>query len=129
MNKKSAALFMAALLAASAPLGARAFQQTGNGDRDVVRISAQLVQIDVLVTDKSNRPVTGLQREDFEIYDNNKAQHITHFAYESSKVSSISSDLNSSPAGLPRALTASEVKRVIAFVVDTLHMKPESVYR
>src|SRR5215470_8325894 len=111
MNTKCAALLMAALLIASAPLRARGFQQTGGADRDVLRISAQLVQIDVLVTDKSNHPVTGLQREDFEIYDNNKAQHITHFAYESSKGNSISSDLNSSPAGLPRAITASEVKR------------------
>jgi len=96
-------------------------------EQGVIKLSAELVQIDVLVTDKSNKPVAGLKREDFELYDNSKRQHLTAFAYEESR----SSQFNQEPAEgrmLPHSITAAEVKRVLAFVVDTLHMNFTSVY-
>ena len=96
-------------------------------DQGVIKLSAELVQIDVLVTDKTNKPVAGLKREDFELYDNNKIQHLTAFAYEQSAASEFKQEpVDGRP--LPRSITASEVKRVLAFVVDTLHMNFTSVY-
>ena len=35
-------------------------------DQETVRISADLVQLDVIVTDRKSRPVRGLKRGDFE---------------------------------------------------------------
>jgi len=99
-----------------------------DGSDNVVRISAQLVQIDVIVTNKAGKAVAGLKREDFELYDNNKAQDISHFSYETTRSRSVQQELDETRA-LPKAITAPEVKRVLAFVVDTLHMKPENVYR
>ena len=47
-------------------------QEKKNPDQDTIKLRGELVQIDVLVTDKNNKPVGGLKREDFELYDNGK---------------------------------------------------------
>ena len=98
--------------------------------QEVLKLKAELVQIDVVVTDRNNKPVSGLNREDFELYDNNKLQLITHFSFEQTKSRALRiAEDTETPRSLPRAITAPDLKRVIAFVVDTLHMKPENVYR
>ena len=98
--------------------------------QDVVKLKADLVQIDVVVTDRNHKPVSGLKREDFELSDGNKPQLITHFSFEQSTNTSLRIvEDTETPRSLPRAITATELKRVIAFVVDTIHMKAENVYR
>lgn len=97
-------------------------------DKDQIKLSTELVQIDVLVTDKDNKPVGGLTREDFELLDNNKPQHISSFAYEETKPRRIDSATDENRS-LPKAITAAELKRVFAFVVDTLHIKYETIGR
>ena len=97
-------------------------------NQDQIKLKTELVQIDVLVTDKDGKAVSGLKREDFELLDNNKPQPITHFSYEESKPDRV----KDSPAGqppIPKAILARELKRVVAFVVDTLHMQFENVQR
>ncbi len=93
-----------------------------------IKLSTELVQIDVLVTGKDNKPVAGLKREDFELQDNNKPQHITTFSYEETARQRVG-DQTTQAITLPRAIAAGEVKRVMAFVVDTLHIKFENIYR
>src|SRR5688572_23378037 len=51
------------------------------GEDDVVRITANLVQLDVTVTDSDGRQVTDLKPEDFEIREESRAQQITNFSY------------------------------------------------
>src|SRR5215471_16213525 len=129
IKRKVCGFVTAILLMVSVLSGAGVSQEKKrDGSDNVVRISAQLVQIDVVVTDKAGRAVAGLKREDFELYDNNKPQDISHFAYEITRTRSVREDIEETRA-LPRAITAPEVKRVLAFVVDTLHMKPENVYK
>ena len=96
-------------------------------DKDSVKLRAELVQIDVIVTDKSKQLVRGLKREDFELLDNGKPQTITNFVFEDSQASGAESN---TPEARPaaRSLAPGELKRVLAFVVDTLHMKHENVY-
>jgi hypothetical protein len=77
-----ALLLIASILLTSTLISSGLSQQKKKSDEDVIRISTELVQIDVLVMDKNNKPVSGLKREDFELYDNNKLQEITHFSYE-----------------------------------------------
>src|SRR6266404_1182525 len=43
---------------------------------DIIRITTQLVQTDVVVTDKNDKIVKDLKLEDFELYDNGKKQDI-----------------------------------------------------
>src|SRR5262245_51910634 len=129
MTTKTCSMVIACLLAIYALAGDGASKEKKKESYDsVVRISYQLVQIDVIVTDKAGKAVAGLKREDFELYDNNKLQDISHFAYETTRARAVGEDIEEAPV-LPRAITAAEVKRVLAFVVDTLHMKPENVYR
>jgi VWFA-related protein len=128
MKNNKIAVFLIALLIA-APVLAAGAQDKGKQDKGgEIRLSTELVQIDVLVTDKSKKPVSGLTREDFELYDNNKPQHITNFAYEETKARHIE-DAAAENRRLPRAITAAELRRVFAFVVDTLHIKYENIGR
>src|SRR5436190_10843518 len=50
--------------------------------QDVVRITTNLVQVDVVVT-KGDKVVSDLQPEDFEIFEDGKPQTITNFSYVS----------------------------------------------
>ena len=51
------------------------------GDDDVVKISTNLVQIDVTVTDKNGKVVRDLMPEDLEVYQNGKRQEISNFSF------------------------------------------------
>ncbi|HXG66707.1 MAG TPA: hypothetical protein VNO70_16520, partial [Blastocatellia bacterium] len=46
-----------------------------------IKISTELVQLDVVVTDKKGRIVTGLKKEDFELSENGKKQQINFFEF------------------------------------------------
>src|ERR1051326_9269291 len=48
--------------------------------QDVVKITTNLVQVDVVVT-KGDKVVTDLQPEDFELLEDGKPQAITNFSY------------------------------------------------
>lgn len=121
MKKNRIAFLIVVSLVVSciASLSAGAWQKKD----DVLKLGIELVQVDVLVLDKDNRPVSGLKREDFELYDNDKLQTISHFSYE------ISKPRGGEVSALPKSIAPGELNRVIAFVVDTLHMNPDSVYR
>lgn len=103
-------------------------QKENKQNQGEIKLTAELVQIDVLVTDKQGKPEAGLKREDFEVFDNNKPQHITDFSYEESGTRRIG-ETATEARSLPRAIAAGELKRVIAFVVDTLHIKYENMQR
>ena len=52
---------------------------------EVVRVTTNLVQADVIVTDKSGRQITDLRPEDFEILEDGKRQTLSHFSYISTE--------------------------------------------
>lgn len=118
---------LAAVIISSTPT-ATLPQDRKKPDQGPVKLNAELVQIDALVTDKAGKPVSGLKREDFELYDNNKLQPITHFAFEVSRSRPVQDSPSPQPA-IPKAIAASEVKRFVGFVVDTLHIQFENLYR
>ncbi len=60
---------------------ARAQSRTPPQD-EPLRLKAELVQIDVVVTDKKNRPVLGLKKEDFIILEDGKPQEISFFSLQ-----------------------------------------------
>ena len=47
----------------------------------VIRITVNLVQVDAVVTDSKDKPVTDLKAQDFEILQDGKPQVITNFSY------------------------------------------------
>lgn len=92
----------------------------------VVRIDVQLVQVDAVVVDGKNRPVTNLTASDFEIRQDGKLQAIKNFAYIGAA--------NRSPGARPAKdgplapvdLKADDVRRTFAIVVDDLGMAWEN---
>ncbi len=53
-------------------------QDTGN----TFKIRVNLVQVHVIVRDNAGKPVAGLSKEDFQLYDNGKVQAISTFGVE-----------------------------------------------
>lgn len=102
---------------------------------DIIRITTELVQTDVVVTDKDGQIVPDLKLEDFEVYDNGKKQELQFLEFVSvdggRRAEGTRPALNLAKkvtptvveqAGSP-GLSARDLKRVIAFVVDDLTMK------
>lgn len=55
--------------------------------RAVIRTSADLVLVPVTITDGFDRPVMGLDQDNFQLYENKKPQQIKHFSSEDTPVS------------------------------------------
>ena len=77
---------------ATEPKGAEAAPETGTSALRIhpgsfIRMNVDMVLVPVTVTDPLNRLVTGLEKEDFQIYENNGEQLITSFACEDAPVS------------------------------------------
>src|ERR1041385_6812396 len=53
-------------------------------ENPTIRVNTRLVQISVIVRDK-NGPVTGLTKDDFQIFDKNKEQKVAVFSVASTK--------------------------------------------
>ena len=111
-------------------------QRSESGLDDVIRITTELVQTDVVVTDKNEQPITDLQLSDFELYDNGRKQEL-HFmefvSVDSPRRSEDSANLAKVAPGVdvtvPRDLTAKELRRVMAFVVDDVTIPSEDMSR
>lgn len=99
---------VAALLASSLALSSaslthtRAQTQPANmpapAEEDVVRVDANLVQVDAVVTDDAGRQVTDLRAEDFEILEDGRPQQITNFSYVSTAGGPLASGGGATPA-------------------------------
>jgi len=78
--------------ATGAPKGAEAPAVTGNAalkarPGSLIRMNVDLVLVPITVTDPMNRLVTGLEKEDFQLYENNGEQKISSFVSEDAPVS------------------------------------------
>jgi VWFA-related protein len=98
--------------------------------QDVVRISTNLVQIDVVVT-KDGKQVADLKSDDFEILEDGHRQQITNFAFFSVKSpstkpnSATTSDSPQSPQ--PPTPQPTDIRRTVAIVVDDLGLSFQSM--
>ena len=99
--------------------------------KDVVRISTNLIQVDVAVTDKKGNPITDLKPEEVEIYENGKLQKISNFSFTPGTrppdANSNAKDPKKDPAAptviLPSApIRPDQVRRTIGLVVDDLNL-------
>jgi Ca-activated chloride channel family protein len=82
----------AAAPAASEPKGTEAAPDTGPGALHIhpgsfIRMNVDMVLVPITVTDPLNRLVTGLEKEDFQVYENNGEERIVSFASEDAPVS------------------------------------------
>lgn len=127
-------LTLALLLSFCALASAAAQTKPAADNDDVVRITSNLVQVDVVVT-KDGKPVTNLNADDFEIYEDGKRQNITNFAFISNvspRNSSSSSEKAETaettvPDAPPGPVKQDVPRRTIAVVVDDLGLSFESM--
>lgn len=103
-------------------------------DDDVVKISTNLIQLDVSVTDRKGKVVPDLRPEEIEVYENGKKQPVTAFSFVSSTRETATAEQPKPQPGSvavpvpPPTLRPDQVRRTIALVVDDLSLSFESTY-
>ena len=106
-------------------------------DGDVVKISTNLIQLDVVVTDKKGNQVMDLKPEDFEIYENGKKQDISNFSYIFNKTAKQPTDSQPSTPNSkdkfsipppPSKLKLEQIRRTYAIVIDDLGISFDNIY-
>lgn len=107
-----------------------------SNEEEVLRISTELVQTDVVVVDKQGRFVEGLKPEQFELKVDGKAQPISFFesvtAWSAGEERQLSAARgNTSSSQPPPAAASASLKRgrTIIFFVDELHLSADSMSR
>ena len=100
---------------------------------EVVRITANLVQVDAVVTDNRGRIITDLRPEELEIREDNRAQKITNFSFVTVAPATVGPEKpgkvdRSAPPVTVVPLSPEQVRRTIALVVDDLGISFESIH-
>src|ERR1051325_6557683 len=78
-RKHFLSVLLIAFLLAAIPVRAQDQKQNKSDDQDVIKVTSNLVSLDVIVKDKKGRPVTDLKAEDFTVTENGVPQKITFF--------------------------------------------------
>jgi len=120
----AAALFAAAIAFAQQP-------QPGEMPKLTETIDVRVINVDVVVTDKKGIPVTGLKKDDFEIYENGALKPISNF-YEVDNTKGVPvgpQTVEAAPSpSLPKPVRVDEVpenqKRRIIIYIDNLSLAP-----
>lgn len=104
---------------------------TPSDDSDVVKISTNLIQVDVTVTDRKGNVIRDLNPEEVEIYQNGVKQDISHFTFISSEKERTETQPvpeKGKPVRVlpPAPVRPENVRRTIALVVDDLTLSFES---
>ncbi len=96
----------------------------------VLRVTARLVQVNVIVHDRKGQPVSGLTKDDFILFDGKQEQRITHFSAEPSMPGATAAVQR--PAPLPAGvytnrpeLRANAPSSVTAILLDGLNTRWE----
>lgn len=131
----------------SVPIGAQqqsvpappAPQTAPSGRVAVLRAASNFVRIDVEVTDRSGKPITGLRAEQFTITDDGKPQKITNFSYSDIEKVETAGAENAKPIVVPvdseepaRSEAVSDAvrdRRMIVLFFDLTSMETDDVIR
>lgn len=119
---------------------AQPFQQEDPATQAVVRVSVDLVQVDAVVTNSKDEPVTDLTAQDFIILQDGKPQQITNFSFIRTeaatkpaaavgKTSRGKGKAQPAPALPPMPLKREKLRRTIALLVDDLGLSAEYALR
>jgi VWFA-related protein len=129
------------MLAAVLVCAPMASQETPN--TYTFKSETELVLVNVTVRDKSGNPVRDLKREDFDVLEDNKPQHVISFDLENtdavlptavSEAPLLGKALSRAPnvsSGAPQPMAASELKdrRLIILFFDLSSMQPDEIDR
>lgn len=100
-------------------------------EEDVLRITTELVQVDAVVMDKNDQTIPDLKLGDFSLYENGNRQELQFVEYvgadSKSRVEENPAVANRGESDVARNLSAAELHRVFAFVVDDLTIPAEDM--
>src|SRR5216683_5528194 len=121
----------AVVFLAATPLLAQQPPQPTELPKLVENIDVRVINVDVVVTDKKGKPVTGLTKEDFELYENRVPKTISNF-YEvegSKALNAVVTTEAGKPLPTPVVQQAKEeipdtLRRRIIFYIDNLSLMP-----
>jgi VWFA-related protein len=84
MTPRAACLSIFAVIVAllSFGLAQEPSSSQGSSDKYTIRVSADLVVLRATVQDRKNTPVSGLDKNDFQVYEDGVLQSIRHFSHE-----------------------------------------------
>ena len=122
---------VAVVFLAATPLLAQQPPQPTELPKLVENIDVRVINVDVVVTDKKGKPVTGLTKEDFELYENRVPKTISNF-YEvegSKTLNAVVTTDPGKPLPTPVVQQAKEeipdtLRRRIIFFIDNLSLMP-----
>ena len=117
---------LAALVALTLPLAAQKKQVDPELPPLSEHIDVRVIDVDVVVTDKRGNVITGLTKDDFEIFENGAPKPITNF-YEVEGAKAKNAVVANETGGkveAPAQENAEQLKRRIIFYVDNLSLAP-----
>src|SRR4030095_7290066 len=137
MKKFLTALISALLLFSTSHPQNPITKPTPDEDAAVVKISTDLIQVDVTVTDTNGKIVPDLKAEDFEIFENGPKQSISgaNFVFRTvgGAVAANSNSTSRANSATPTAVNEpprrSSIRRTIAIVLDDLNLSFGSIYQ
>ncbi len=102
-------------------------EQPGSRRMEIIpSVEAELVQVDVVVTDKDGRLVTNLKQQDFVLLEDGKPQQISHFLVSSHRPAPVAESAPDTPGAEPPA--EAPLGRYVVLAVDDLHMSTSSLF-
>ncbi len=100
-----------------------------------IQVKSRLVVVRVVVRDSTGKPIKGLHKEDFGVFDQGKEQAIEQFDAEDTNVSESAStaaaldDKTPVPAGASKPTASASTRRFIALYFDDLNTTDEDLMR
>ena len=99
-----------------------------------IKLSVSEVRLDVVVLDKKGNPITNLNPEDFEVYQDDRRMEVLSSVYIDSQSAAVAQsfaerkDIQGIPSQRATVQTKEDVRRTILFVVDDFTMSFENGY-
>ena len=101
-------------------------------DTDVVKISTNLIQLDVTIVDAKGKVVKDVRPEEIEVYENGEKQKITNFSFVAAERNVTQKSDDKTAKDVVPVPTASvrpeQIRRAVALVVDDLSLSFESAH-
>ncbi len=118
---------IAALLCAATALAQQPQPQPSEVPKLTETMDIRVINVDVVVTDKKGNPITGLTKDDFDLYENGVPKKVTNF-YEVAGTKAVNIAIAPAPDAKPVAVQREEIpenmRRRIIFYIDNLSLAP-----
>lgn len=113
-------LVTCAVFLAAIPIHSQNKKPNKSDDQDVIKVTSNLVSLDVIVKEKKGRPITDLKAEDFKVTENGVPQKIEFFDSTLTTATEVTQSTNAvvSTETKPRTTPSGFPRNIVALVLD-----------